>query len=290
MSLFSGKEQKADRQENGKSDKFKLPDVHIHLIIPLSSTIQFDAANFEQRYLSRWNSKMICKKAELPTEYPYRSEKFLFGDGRNQGIITYIDGPMDEGLLGICLNETKLLSPSSTEVLEKHRAHMLVEYLFGGESALERVRCAAKVLLTIIESNQSIGVFNFSGQMFRTKNWINSFFKDSKILDSLEIPALYFLFTGVQIEINGQYWVHTHGMEQFELPDMEIRVMSENEINYCKGLLFESICHNIENNGIFKPGDTFEMKGDDKIYRFKESEDLPDHPYGQFGSIEFKLK
>jgi len=276
-----------ESDEAASNAQKKLPDVLIRMCIPLSSSLQFDPEWIKNRFASQWKIKVACGQVDFPGKFDHEHETFIMGNGKNNMVLNLVHGPMPDWLSDVAAYQAALIDGSEASLLRGNKAHLLVDYHFGSEPPVEQVRFSARTLLTVMELNGSIGYLNFPAQLYRPKSWVQSYF-ERNALERLDNYVLYLLFTCYQIVTNDDYWLHTHGMEQFGLPDMEVRFKHKDQEGFYKELLGDAALHNMEEASKLNPGDTFERRGDGLIYRIAESKPDPQHPFGKFGAIEFE--
>jgi hypothetical protein len=84
--------------------------------------------------------------------------------------------------------------------------------------------------------------------------------------------------------------MHTHGLDQFNVPDLQTRFRDSKQHEYYWELISDASIYTIENGPVLKPGDTAELKGDGVIYEIVSAKIDPDHPFGSFGCLEIVRK
>lgn len=99
-------------------------------------------------------------------------------------------------------------------------------------------------------------------------------------------PSLMFVLLGNMHAVrNGGCWVHTHGLEQFGAPDIEVHFEDEKQLSYFTELVGNAAMYVATQGPVLKIGDTTEMGGDGIVYRIVEVENNPEHSYGAYGAI-----
>jgi hypothetical protein len=153
----------------------------------------------------------------------------------------------------------------------------------GASSALERVRFSVQTLLTVLQHDSAIGYVNVSGQVYRPKIMVEPFFEKS----FLEPIDLFLLCANTHLVKNdNKYWMHTHGMEQFGLPDIQVTFTENEPAPYYRELLCDAAIYSIKQGPVLHVGDTAELAVDGVMYKINAVKKDAEHPYGHFGAIE----
>ncbi len=142
------------------------------------------------------------------------------------------------------------------------------------------------VLLTLLEDEKIPGFFNACGESYLSRRLIGDVLK----ADTLTSDDVCYLFTSFQLihEENG-YSAHTHGMEQFALPDIQMNFEKLEKYSSIRIIMIHVALTMMEEGQALKPGTTFEIRGEGIIYDIKsvsKDKDFPDH-FGKYGAIEF---
>ena len=112
---------------------------------------------------------------------------------------------------------------------------------------------------------------------------MESFLKNT----SLASADLFLLFTNTHwAKRDNENWIHTHGMEQFGLPDIQVKFTENAKASYYRELLNNTAIYCIKNGPVLQVGDTAELAGDGVMYKINAVKKDVEHPYGHFGAIE----
>lgn len=268
-----------------KSDT--LPDYYIHLCIPYKQQAQVDEEKIMHRFMEKWNIEAGCSENSEWSEPQKKKKVYLLADETNVVRLIVSDVPLPEQLVDVTLKEAWHLNEDEKAALREHRAYILLEYLMGAESAEERVKFAAQALQILLEDENAIAVIDTSSRLYRSRKDLEFFLKDSK----LPAAGLFLLFVNTHfVQEEGRLWMHTHGMEQFYVPDVEVYFKEQDRESYYRELLSDAAIYMIHKGPVLKEGHTVELQGDGIIYDIKSVKASEEHPYGAFGAVEIVKK
>jgi len=94
----------------------------------------------------------------------------------------------------------------------------------------------------------------------------------------LQLEDLYLMFVSTQqVDYGTRYWLHTHGLEQFNLPNLEITFQDRDKLGYYQMVLDNMAIYILENGNILKSGETAEIMGDGVNYLItvRKDEEFP---------------
>jgi hypothetical protein len=264
----------------------KLPDYHIRFFIPLSEPFTIDGKKIESRFKRKWNMDLNVGEAREWEDPVTKTKKYLLANATPH--VMLLSGP-EPPLSGSIIDETlKLASKSDAQheaSLRAHKAIITLEYLVGPGNTIQGTMFAASVLLTILEDKRALGFRNVSSQSYQTNKSLERFSKSS----SLNSEDLFSLLCSFQVVAHDHgYWLHTHGMEQFGAPDIQMLFEDLSAQSSQKAIIAQAALAMIEDGEIMKPGQTFEISGEDAIYDIrsvKADKDMRDH-FGAYGAIE----
>jgi hypothetical protein len=253
------------------------------ICIPLSEIIKFDPNIFAKQFNMKWKTQVICEVSKDKGLVKNGETAYLLGDGTNKIRVTVGNQPVPSRLIDTTILGNQKLTDADKDSLRKHKAYILVHYPLRTDKPTERARFTAKILLSLLQTQDSLGYMNASAMLYTPEREFRSFFANEK----LEAPDLFTLFIGVHLVDEGEVlWLHTHGMEQFGSPDLQVRFKEKYRQNYYWELLSNASVYMINKGPVLKPGDTAELKGDGIIYKLKSGKKDTEKEFGAFGSLE----
>jgi hypothetical protein len=261
------------------------------LIIPLSEQITFDENKFMEKYLDMWKEYIVCGKIEKDSSDTSNEISFGMGDRNQENIlwITYSPDKMQKELTDIVIKsaeagftDNEQLETEEQISLQNNKSTLELNYMLGKSDAKSRINFTARALLTLSEMYPVIGYINASAQSYRPKAKLSSFVNKHP----LESVDLFLLFINVQvISENISTEIHTHGMDQFQLPDIQMIFENNSQISYNFDVLRNGAVYLIDNDNILKIGHTAELAGDGINYEVVKGKEEKDHPFGTYGVI-----
>ncbi len=264
-----------------------LPHYHIHLCIPFAGPAGLNVATIRRQFAERWKTEIACGEAPQLEPAQEGVTTYLMGNGIHNVRLSVSRNPLPPNLVNVTIGAAPALTDAEKTALEKHQGYISLDYLQGPEDPAARVRFAAQTLLLLAQLDSALGYINVSAMLYRTRTQIESFFG----LSELKSTDLYLLFVQIHsVDDEGALWLHTHGLEGFDLPDLQVRFTDRSQQQYYWGLLSDASVYMIERGPVFKPGDTAELTGDGVMYEIKSVRPDTDHPFGSFGCLEIVRK
>jgi hypothetical protein len=171
--------------------------------------------------------------------------------------------------------------------IRTHAGFFLIEYAAARDRISQLTEFASKIMISLLRSGGCLGYTCVTSQVFRTTAWAI----DTLEGEELRSVTLFKLLTNVHfVKENSSCWMHTHGLDQFGVPDLEMRFGDEIEYNEQYRVLANAARYMIERGPILKPGDTIRLTEDGKIYRIVSSRQDRNHPFGALGSIKIQAE
>lgn len=282
MSLFSRK------KDNTAGDSIK--EITTQIVIPLSAPIVFDSKKFADYLKGQWNCKAAIK--EIPaSEIGGRRYRLSAMDEMLE--LSVANNSIPKDLVDATIKCTKLsaLPNELTDVQIKefndNIAILIIETPITKENGRSQALFTTMVLLTaLLHIPETIGYNSISSQMYRPKDYAITYLKQKQF--SLE--SMYVLLGNLHAVSDSEHWVHTHGLEQFGCPDIEVWFLDKEKFSYFSNLVGDSALYIVENGPILKINDTAELAGDGIIYKIVPAKTDSNHEFGRFGAIGIAKK
>lgn len=283
MGLFS-KKKESDLKVQSKQ-------VTTRIVIPLKGIHTFNTNEFVKTYRGEWGGKVAVREIGGQAIGVRRYE---LSEERERLALVFNNNPLPRSLVEASVNmarssalPNKLDDSDAKEFLD-HAAHGIIENTVTPDTG--RIQCAFTVqtLLSLMKQTGTATGYNvISSQIYRSRSWLQSMLNKNPKMDS---AFIFVLLGNVHAVRNGELWVHTHGMEQFGAPDIEVRFHEEGRLSYFTELIGNAAIYATTEGPVLKIGDTTEMGGDGIVYRIIEGRDEPEHPFGAFGAIGISKK
>lgn len=264
------------------------PDVTCRTVLPLKDHLWIDMNEFFDKYRSLWGDVLPFKEAPVPGDIDQRIRRFVVGDAKNRIMLSVVDHPLPESLVSLLSDapktyalQTMKFDESDKTQLRNHKAHIMIEITTNADNAPIPAQIVAWVTLCFTRFYPITGYAPQSAQAYRTSEWVNSLITP----DKFDAASLFIMLCNHHMVRNGENWIHTHGMEQFGLPDVEVFFDDQNQYPGLLELVSDMSIYMIENGPVMAIGHTTQSRGEDAIYRVVEPRINPQHPYGRFGAL-----
>ncbi len=259
----------------------------IRFCIPLSDCTPLDPERLMSDFQERWGIKIGCEENPDWSNPKQQMRKYLLTDGQNMVIITTFDKPLPSHLRKITAEAAGSLTTEEQIAFMRHEGFAVIEYATGPDLPVENVRFAAMVLLSMLGIMPGTGSISIAGQLYQPMERLEPLMR----LQEMEPTALFMLAVGMQnVYDDREVWLHTHGMEQFRLPDLEIRFTDRAKAQYYQELIGNASVYMMDQGPVMKPGHTCELAGDGIVYEIRAPRGQSRTHFGACGSLEIMLK
>jgi len=262
----------------------QLPDASIHLCIPFAEPVLFGTEDVTREYEAIWGKEVACERATEPSAAVDGAPTYVVRARGHSLRLIASPSSLRPDLTETAIQGVPDLDASAIDALRQHRGHIMLSYLSGLDRPRERAAFCAEVLFTLLKKHGALGYVDIPAMLYRSKTGADSSLAREELLDDVE---LFFLLVNTHsVDMETSFWIHTHGMEQFGCPDLQVSFRDEDQHSYYRDLISNAAAYMIERGPILKPGHTAELAGDGIIYRIKPVKPDRDHPFGRYGAIE----
>jgi len=267
---------------------------YIRLIIPLSDFNTFDPDIFVKEYMNNWQTKLVCVETNDLKKDNNNQRIYLLGNGKHNLMIKINNCPLNKEFTDILIDASKngftaneSITNEEAFALSSHKANLELEYVFGSEEKIDRAICTSQLIVSIFKHFKAIGLVNVSAQSYIPANKLTHILQKQDLL----LTDIFDLFVNTQtVKSDNVTEVHTHGMEQFYLPDMILHSKNNLDVSYNSSILKNACVYNIENNNILKVGDGFQLTGYKETFLIEKAVPEKEHPFGAFGAVGIREK
>ncbi len=252
--------------------QIKSSNSSIRILIPLSEKADFKQEAFQNTYQETWGNKVFCEPINNDDRDEVYDNNYILTDSlhRNMILLKYSSKPLDSEITKMLANagkkgftDNKPITNEDTQALQNHQAFIELECNIGQREAIDSLDFTANTLLSVFKVLPAIGYANTIAQSYKPLVRIKEF--ESRT--TLQRADLFLLFVNIQIVSDNTYTdIHTHGMDQFKLPDLQIVFDEKTETNYHYNVLRSAAVYIIENGNILKLGNTWQLSGDNTIF------------------------
>jgi len=267
---------------------------YIRLIIPLSDFDTFEPDIFVKEYMNNWQTKLVCVETNDLKKDNNKQRIYLLGNGKHNLMIKINNCPLNKEFTDILIDASKngftaneSITNEEALALSSHKANLELEYVFGSEEKIDRAICTSQLIVSIFKNFKAIGLVNVSAQSYIPANKLTHILQKQDLL----LTDIFDLFVNTQtVKSDNVTEVHTHGMEQFYLPDMILYSKNNLDVSYNSSILKNACVYNIENNNILKVGDGFQLTGYKETFLIEKTVPEKGHPFGAFGAVGIREK
>jgi len=260
---------------------------YIAFVIPLSESIIFDKLAMIESFRKTFNSEIICCESNTANDRKNEINEYTVAAGSNSDRITIAQKALTSDYLDLILSSGAFdLEEKEINLLRSHKGYILLEGRFGNHNKIEEATFTVRILSILLKNNNSLGAFNISANMYRPKRLLKDVQFDQPF-DAYRLYRFYVLVHHVAEE--KRIWIHTHGMEQFGVPDIQLFYpANDNADSLYQEVIDNTAAYLIDNGPIVDPGETVDIDGRGAIYRAKSVSRDDNHPYGAYGAIELE--
>ena len=277
-------------QYRPKWNKNRQAGSSIRLLIPLAESVGFDQGSFRKEYTGRWEGNVFCESMDKDGIY---DASYLLTDPSHNSVLSlkYSSVPLETAIINLLVgqgdrgfSDNKILTDEEKTDLRNSKAFIEIQCEIENREAAESLEFIAKTLLTVFENQPAVGYANPSAQSYRPKSRLIEFQSKTRLCRS----DLFLMFVNVQIVSEEEFInIHTHGMEQFKLPDLQIAFPEKAETNYHFNVLRTAAVYIVENGDVLKNGHTWQLEGDRTVFRVMPLKGDKGH-FGSYGTIGLK--
>lgn len=269
----------------------------VRIVVLFRSPVSVDIERLQAIYERLWRSALVCSSAPDQTTSTEGVHRYDLNGVGAESTMTVVSMPLPESLVSVLEQMTARsslpfrLDEPQVSALKEHRAHAIIETTVFEvkEKPQKEVDKAWFMMRTVIAlqelTEDFIGYVPVAAQVYHPGEWLQGMLKEREVQRS----DLFLLLGNIHFVVNGENWVHTHGMEQFGLPDIEARFKDRDKASYFTNLVGDAAMYTVDSEMITL-GNTLELMGDGVIYEVVAVNPEPDHDYGAFGAIEIEKK
>ncbi len=261
------------------------------VVLPLRDHLWIDMKDFMEKYCSLWKDALPFKESPVPGDTDQRIRRFTIGDVKDGINLSVVNYPLTRTLVDLladaprfCAVQTMKFDDSDKKSLFQHKAHVMIETRVNTDKAPVPAYMAAMITLCLTRFYDVTGFAPESAQMYRTKEWTNSMIKTNEF----DAASLFVMLCNYHHVGNGENWLHTHGMEQVGLPDIEAHFDDASQSSELTEMIADLAIYMIDKGPVLEIGHTTQSKGENAIYRVVEVRNDPQHPFGRFGALGLK--
>jgi len=150
--------------------------------------------------------------------------------------------------------------PTAEEDLQNHNTHLIVTVMSGKGSDYERFKILTKVLASILETSNCIGVYQGKQSLLTPKE---QYLEIAEALKIDKVPIDIWIYLGIRNSDQGVS-IYTYGLQSFGKLEMEI-INSKVEIEEIHSFLSNICAYVIDSDVTFRNGETLGYAANQKV-------------------------
>lgn len=285
------------RNKGGPSQKKEARSTKARLLIMFSGVPDFDAKEYANLFKKHWNKKIVCDSSPAPDDPGVGIRRFAVTVEDTQLSLSFVSMPLAKDVVNVIEKMTAMsalpfqISELQSKALHNHVTHAVIESkitenLEKPMGGIASAWATLELLITLMEQfDGMIGYVPVSAQVYHSKEWLRDMVRSRQIQQS----DLFIYLCNIHFVADAANWVHTHGMEQFGLPDIEARFAGREEAVLYTNLVGDAAMYTID-TAVITVGNTLELSGDGVVHGVVEAKQVPEHSYGAFGAIAIEKK
>jgi len=267
------------------------PSYNVNLFGLLSEAKAFRPDDLVKAFKDTWGMPLVCAEAKGIAAENETSKGYAVGNGpdKHNLFLTWSAAPLSEDRTRVLLKAAQggfvngiPISQPDIALLRDHKAHFQLDYILGPRNPKERMAFCAKLLLTLIKLYPFSGCVNSSAQAYTPLSRIPAHRLEKQDITAIDLFSLFINVHTISDKDNVE--IHTHGMDQFWLPDVQI-VSRTGDLSYNYDVLRNAAVYMIEKERAMNPGDTGEPAGDGVVFKAIAIKPDMQHPFGTHGVI-----
>ena len=253
----------------------------IRLVVLLDDRIEVDAAALAARYGARWGGWIRMARAPHWSRPDRGRHSYTLADGSHRAYAEVghrrLPAPLTDAVL-----KTPGLTDEERAAAETHQGYVRLDYLGGSATPRERAAFLCRALLSLMQMPHAVGYICLSAMAYHPRPWLDRF-----SAQNLSDGDLFLLLTDTHLVSGGldrASWIHTHGMEQFDAPDVEVRV-ADDDSRKMRDVLGNAALYMIRSGPVLKRGHSLQLENEGEVYRVVGAPRMRGHRFGRHGLI-----
>lgn len=187
-------------------------------------------------------------------------DKLLFAQaGKYNVMVGYIGSPVPGGEAEHWAG-ANFMWKEAVEVVNTHKAQLIVTIFGGDEDLLEKGALFVKVVCTALRQDHAIAFYT-NGVVFSPQQYLDF----SGMMEDGGLPILNWIWYGIFAD-EKRAGIYTYGMRRFGKEEMEVIVDRENaDLNAIRGFLLNITSYVLEEDVTLKDGETIGFSAEQKL-------------------------
>jgi len=149
---------------------------------------------------------------------------------------------------------------TALEEANKHKRHLIVSLMKGGQDQIKRFRLFTKVICSLLRTTDSIGVYQGNQSLLIPKE---DYLNETEAMSDSYLPLNLWIYFGLRTTENGKSG-YTYGLKEFNKKEMEV-LNSAKSLEDIRGFLFNITHYVLDYDVTFQDGQTCGLSEEEKI-------------------------
>jgi len=149
---------------------------------------------------------------------------------------------------------------TALEDANKHKSHLIVSIMQGGQDQIKRFKIFTKVLCSLLRTTNSIGVYEGNQSLLIPKE---DYLSEAELMSDDYLPLNLWIYFGLRTTDKGKSG-YTYGLKEFNKTEMEV-LNSSNSLEDVRAFLFNITHYVLDYDVTFKDGQTCGLSEEERI-------------------------
>ena len=255
----------------------------INIILLLREAVEPDIAGLTAALATQWEPTLRCEEDPSLADPAHHARCLRISGDAGSLLLTLSATPLPAPVIELFAGSASLDAEQEAG-LRAHRGTAVIHLVQSAGGAVARARLAAQVLLTLMKWDSALGYAIVAAQQYWPRDVVEEF-AARRSRTSFELFLLLAGAHRMQLS-DGRYWYHTHGMEQFGLPDIETKYADGAQHDYYRAVGGNCALSGIDSGIALKRGRAAAMNIDGVAYAVAPVRKDERCHFGPFGAIE----
>ncbi|HOF87984.1 MAG TPA: DUF4261 domain-containing protein [Armatimonadota bacterium] len=244
----------------------------VRLTLLTVAPLQIDPQRLIADYQALWDESLACAHTG-PPDAPLT---YRLSTGEQTLWLTLLDEPLPPGDSAMLGATSPRLRDADHDALGAHTASAVLHYRQLRNACPAQGTFVVKALHALLRDPDVLGYVATSALRYVSRAAVDGVCAEH---DPLSPVALYLLFVNTMREetADGRRWLHTHGLEQFGLPELHLFPDDGDDADDAEIILANTAIYSLTNGPVLQPGQTAELAGDGALF------DIRRFPNGALG-------
>ncbi|OPZ80963.1 MAG: hypothetical protein BWY76_03186 [bacterium ADurb.Bin429] len=248
----------------------------VRLTLLAVNPLEIDPERLMADYQMLWDETLTCAPQKAPPGAP---PTYRLSNGEYVLWLTLLDEPLPPGDSAMLDATSPRLTAADRDALASHTATVVLHYPQSHAICPTRGRFMVMALHTLLRDAAVLGYVPTSALRYVSHAAVDRVCAEH---DPLSPTALFLLNVNTMREqtADGRRWLHTHGLEQFGLPELHLFLDDGDDADDAEIILANTAIYCLTNGPVLQPGQIAELDGNGALFDIRR---LPNGAMGHDG-------